>query len=268
MRRTGAARTSRAGRGSSRSSRAASAGADRRRGRREAGRGASPAARESARGDSTAAREAASSIARAGCRARRTARRRPGSGRRRRGPRTGRRRRRSASVGTGYSRSPRTRSRSRLVTSTRRFGQRSTSVASSGPTDEDLLEVVDQRAASGAHRCAPPASPRAPRVCSTAWITSSGLAERGASPRTRRPGIGRRAVPPPRSRGGSCPVPPGPVRVSSRAPPRQAHRSPRPRAPARRRSRPVAAGSCSRSCGAAGTHRCRAGRSRPASRSP
>ena len=66
------------------------------------------------------------------------------------------------------------------------------------------------------------------------------------------------------------PDPPGPISVTSRAPPRRARAPPRARALCRRRSSPGGGDSCSRSCGAAGTSpspaggRTRGGRTRPA----
>ena len=139
------------------------------------------------------------------------------------------------SGGTEYSCSPVTRSGSRLVTSSSSRGHASSSSARSARRVHDLLEVVEQRAAArlspmcsasavlGAERLSAPSRERAPASRS------------GASGTQKTPSVIvlRRARRPPAGRAGSCPSRPGPVSVSRRKSSRPSELVYLARAPAR-----------------------------------
>ncbi len=124
----------------------------------------------------------------------------------------------SASGGTSYSTSPRTRRRSRLVTSKARLGQRSTSDASSGAASITCSKLSSSNSSSRSPTCS--ASPSvAPSVRAIASVTSAG-SRSAARPTQKTPALysGTRVDAASMARR-VFPVPPGPVRVTSRAPP-------------------------------------------------
>ncbi len=146
-----------------------------------------------------------------------------------------------------------------------RFGQASTA---GEPARVDTCSRLSSSSSSSRSPMCAARSPCAPSVCATVGTTA--LASwTVARPTQKTPsGTRGRAPTPPRSPGASSPSRPGRSASQPRAVAEQRRDLGRPRARARRSSTPAAAGSCSRSSSAAGTARRRAGRSRPARRSP
>ena len=256
---------SRAGRSSTRSSRAASAGGDRRRDRPSRRSRRWRAARGSVQAESAFARAAASSTA---------------SGqvvepRAELGDLLGRLRacarsqKRATASGCGERRYrvldlALTRRSSRLVTSSVRLGQAARSDESSGAASITCSRLSSRSSISRSPMCS--ARPSfAPSVWEIVSVTSAGSRSE-ASPTQKTPALySGTSVAAASSASRVLPEPPGPVSVTSRAPPRSRRAPRRARARARRTSSRDAAGSCSRSSSAAGSSPRRAGRSRPRS---
>ena len=124
-----------------------------------------------------------------------------------------------ASGGTGYSTSPRTRRSSRLVTSSVRFGHAASERRELGCGLDHLLQVVEEQqhlALADVLRepvLARPASER------SSPSRATGLGARPARPRRRRPCTPTSSAPA-SSASRVLPEPPGPLRVTSRVPPR------------------------------------------------
>ena len=137
------------------------------------------------------------------------------------------------SGGTEYSTSPCTRSSSRLVHRSVRFGQACTSSERSGAASITCSRLSRRRSISRSPMYA--ASPsRAPSVCAIVSVTSEG-SRRAASPTQKTPALyaGTSSVAASRARR-VFPEPPGPVSVSSRVPARSSRTT-----SSRSRSRPM-----------------------------
>ena len=174
----------------------------------------------------------------------------------------------SASGGTGYSTSPVTRRSSRLVTRSFRFGQASSSCASSGAASTTCSRLSSRSSSSRSPMCSARPSLRPERLRDRLGH-ERGVAQRSeADPEDagleggHELGCGLEREP--RLAGSTRPG----KRDEARAVLKQDDELARAPAPCRRRRRPAAAGSCSRSSSAAGSARSRAGRARPARRSP
>ena len=124
----------------------------------------------------------------------------------------------SASAGTGYSTSPWMRNSSRLVTSSVRLGQRDRSVESSGAASTTCSMLSRSRSISRSPMCSARPS-LAPTVSDIAWSTSAG-SRTAASPTQKTPALySGTSVAAASMASRVFPEPPGPVSVTSLAPP-------------------------------------------------
>ena len=130
------------------------------------------------------------------------------------------------SGGTGYSCSPVTRSGSRLVTSRSRLGHAASSAGELGAASTTCSKLSKHEQHAPCRRCAPRGRSSAERPARSSRARAAGRAAPPAGPTRRRPGTAA-ARPRRLEREPRLPVPPGPVRVSRRAPLR-AGRRPRP----------------------------------------